>query len=201
MSTRLNVLMEGKISSGSSVFLLLGLISFDMSYFVQIQHMGLTDERLTIFVLSWNWMVFSEILPLQDSIIKSFQFLKFSNNFWVYYKTFQIAMLAHNNGFLNLLHAELPWGNCCSHLVGPPAAQRYGMRSPFGSKRWNVERKSIVLGREPSNQANLLVSPLLDRFPARRRSPPMSRSNSKKNILVQDAVKIVLNWCGFKNAY
>ena len=182
-------------------------MSFDMSYFVQIKLMGFS-ERLTTFVLSWNWLVSWEIFSLQEpkeDITTIFQFLKHSNSFWAdifnSYKTFHLAMLAHNNGFLNLLHAELPWRNCCSHLVGPPAAQRYGMRSPFGSKRWNVERKSFILDREPSNQVNLLVSPLLDRFPARRHSPLHVLTQQQKNILVWDAVKIVLNWCGFKNAY
>ena len=173
---------------GYAFFFALCLMSFDMSYFVQIQQMGFS-ERLPTFVLSWNWLVSWEIFfsPRAKGGY-NYNFLKHSNNFWVdifnSYKTFHVAMLAHNNGFLNLLHAELPWRNCCSHLVGPPAAQRYGMRSPFGSKRWNVERKSFILDREPSNQVNLLVSPLLDRFPARRHSPLHVLTQQQKSILV-----------------
>ena len=161
-------------------------------------------QLLFCLEIGWYEGFFSLPEPKED-ITTIFQFLTHSNSFWVdilnSYKTFHLAMLAHNNGFLNLLHAELPWRNCCSHLVGPPAAQRYGMRSPFGSKRWNVERKSFILDREASNQVNLLVSPFLDRFPARRHSPLHVLTQQQKNILVWDAVKIVLNWCGFNNAY
>ena len=190
MSTRCNVLRQGRLHLPLlSSSLLAWWVLTCHTLFKSNKWVSVNDWQL-LFCLEIGWYherFFSLQEPKED-ITTIFVFLKHSNSYWAdifnSYKTFHLAMLAHNNGFLNLLHAELPWRNCCSHLVGPPAAQRYGMRSPFGSKRWNVERKSFILDREASNQVNLLVSPLLDRFPARRHSPLHVLTQQQKSILV-----------------